>query len=363
MRAGAVPKPGMKSMNGGGGSMSRSTAKYVAPTVEKPKPKPKVATHSQRAAQWEANGRDANGKLIKHVEKKQAWTKEEVNRARDRAMEEQRRQAAVAVTPADEAGEELEAVPEGVQSAPELAMQRMKGLAEKLQALTVDEGGASAGPWSSSASSTVGGGDAGAAGGGARVDGSDDLEAIVECRRTQLDELAMLEAMFVEEYLCLSGGERLAELLQALDESQDTADPAKRQAVAGHPPLEFALLMTVRGAAVPQADPGGAAVESDLPASSSELVASILLRVRFPALYPTPGTPPEVYVEDCMVTAADATLGADKVALSLTTIGQLDEAALVATMLEVAAEAQPGPAVYEMVTSAVSQRALEFIRL
>ena len=98
MRAGAVPKPGMKAMNGGGGSVSRSTQKYVAPAPEKPKSKPKAASHSQMVAQWEANGRDADGKLIKHVEKKKELTKEEVNRLRDRALEEKRRAATVVTT-------------------------------------------------------------------------------------------------------------------------------------------------------------------------------------------------------------------------------------------------------------------------
>eukprot|EP00966_Prymnesium_polylepis_P131054 3031007-Prymnesium_polylepis.1 len=90
MRAGNVPKPGMKAMNGGGGSVSVSTQKYKAPPEEKPKAKVKGTSHSQMVAQWEANGRDANGKLIKHTEKKRTWTKEQVNAARDRALDQRR---------------------------------------------------------------------------------------------------------------------------------------------------------------------------------------------------------------------------------------------------------------------------------
>ena len=146
MRAGNVPKPGMKAMNGGGGSMSRSTGKYVAPAVEKPKAKPpKPTSHSQMVQQWEANGRDAEGKLIKHAEKKQGWSKEEMNAARDRAAEERRKQAEAAMPKtiaAADAGEELEPVLDGEQ-AHVLARTRMSALAYQLQSLTTDDAGGS----------------------------------------------------------------------------------------------------------------------------------------------------------------------------------------------------------------------------
>ena len=57
MRAGNVPKAGMKAMNGGGGSMSRSSQKYVAPKEEKPKAKPKPLIERQGlGAAWSRPG-------------------------------------------------------------------------------------------------------------------------------------------------------------------------------------------------------------------------------------------------------------------------------------------------------------------
>ena len=177
MRSGDVPKPGMKAMNGGGGSVSRSSQKFKPAPVEKPKAKAKGQTHGQLVMQWEQNGRDANGKLIKFVEKKQGWSKEEVNKARDRALEEQRRAAEVTLTPAADVGEEVEVMPMGEQ-AHLLARTRMAELARALQQLTVtDSGGVGSG------GSCSGGGSEGDA------RSAEELWAAAEFRRRQLEEV------------------------------------------------------------------------------------------------------------------------------------------------------------------------------
>ena len=69
------------------------------------------------------------------MEKPKGWTKEDINRARDRALEEQRRAAAgPAMTDAADAGDELEPIPAG-ESAHVLARTRMAELALALQGL------------------------------------------------------------------------------------------------------------------------------------------------------------------------------------------------------------------------------------
>lgn len=319
MRAGAVPKPGMKAMNGGGGSVSRSTQKYVAPAPEKPKAKPKAASHSQMVAQWEANGRDADGKLIKHVEKKKELTKEEVNRLRDRALEEKRRAATVVTTAAADAGEEVEAGPEG-EPAHELARARMAALAEQLEQLTLADAGSSSSD------------DGGAS--------TEELWAAAECRRAQLEELLLLEAMFIDEYRLVSDPDAVAALrekVEALGDDAATADAAVLREVAAHPPLECSLQLTAHG-------------ERDAIA----LVASVLVRVAFAADYPK--VPPTLTVEDAMVTTQEP-LGADKV---LATVAVLDEAKLVAAMLERAAETAPDPCIFDAATC-LTERAFEFV--
>jgi hypothetical protein len=359
MRAGNVPKPGMKAMNGGGGSMSRSTSKYVAPSVEKPKPKPKPTSHSQLAMQWEANGRDANGKVIKFVEKKQGWSKEEINRARDRAAEERRgcaEAAAVKVTAAADAGEEVEPVAEG-ELAHVLARARMTELARELQRLEVAD-----------AENTAGSGSADDA------DETSDLSQLwdaVERRRSQLEEIECLEAMFAEEFLLISSSDAVGALRQACESLQGdgaaSSDLARLlREVAVHPPLEFSLQLTANGmreagakaagatepdAGEPAAEVGGAAGGSG---AQVALVASILLRVRFPLSYPR--SRPAFSVEDAMVTTEEP-LAADKV---LTSVAILRDDDFVAAMLDRAAETLPDPCVFEVV-SWVTENVFEFV--
>ena len=85
------------------------------------------------------------------------------------------------------------------------------------------------------------------------------------------------------------------------------------------------------------------------------LVASILLRVRFPPEYPQ-AAPPEVSVEDSMVTT-QAPLPQNKV---LATLAILDEGGLVCGFLERAAECLPDPCVYEAATW-LTESAFDFV--
>ena len=291
--------------------------------------------------QWEANGRDAEGKLIKHTPKKQGWTKDEINRARDRADAERRRaaeQAAVTTTPAGAAGEAVEAA-EGV-PAHELARARLRELAHALQ--TGAEGAAGGGAEGASA----------AEGAGASCEPPPEEQwAIAECRRSQLEELECLEAMFADEFVLVSsagGVERLRELSESLGEDAVGTDAAALREVAAHPPLECSLQLTAHGER-PAAEEGERAVTILVP-----LVASILLRVRLPVEYPK--TPPVLAIEDVMVTTQEP-LGRDKM---LTTVARLNEDALVAAMLERAAATLPEPCIYEVATY-LTESALEAV--
>jgi hypothetical protein len=335
MRVGNVPKCGMKAMNGGGGSMSRSTNKHVDAPVEKAKPKPKPTSHSQMAQQWEANGRDANGKLVKHVEKKQGWTKDEINAARDRAADERQRQgeaAKVKMIAADDAGEELEPVPDGPAAA-EQVRTRLAELAGAMEALTTDDAGA-----------------AGTSSAGALDEGTPmPPEELAQCLQSQLDELACLEAMFPEgEFRLLSPApsiEALRAALEVLDAAPD--DAAALAALAAHPPLEFALALTV------SSDEASEASEA-----AAQLVGTVLLRVRFPKRYmhPDSGVPPQWDVEDAMVAPAAARKLSDDGRRAL------DEARLLAGLREQAAALAPTPCVYEVVAWMSEHLLAEYVR-
>ena len=325
----------MKAMGGGGGSFSKSSAKHVAQATVKVKKEKKVS-HSELAARWAANG----GKFVEP--EKKAWTKADIAQAQ---AEKERAEAAAKAGPtATAAGPEEapEAPAAAVGARPhERARERMAELAAGLQALSVASDGDSDGRGDDEAPAV-------------------DLAALAECRRAQLEELTCLEAMFIDEYRLVSeaaGVEELRARLEALDESG--TDDELARAVAAHPPLEFALQLTAEGSGAAvgeeeEEDGDDAAEAARRP--RGRLVASILLRVRYPT---TPGALPLLHVEDAMITDADAPpLGPDK---CLSTLGTLDEAALLAALHEQAEGVLPGPCVYEMAAWAV-EHALEFVR-
>ena len=340
--------------------MSVSTQKYKPPAVEKPKPKARNLSHSQMAAEWEANGRDRFGKVIKFVEKPKGWSKDDINRARDRALDEQRRAAAgpPPIAAAD-AGEESDAPLAAGEPADVLARMRMGELALALQGLVVGTGTPPpALPPPPPPPPIAAGADGG---GGLEEGGGASHEALCEMaegRRAQLDELECLAAMFPDEFLLLTPTdaiEALRERLEAIGEDAASADAAAMVEVARGPPLEFALLLTAHGARKPPAadTPDEAADGADAPAPIP-LVASILLRVGFPPRYPH--VPPTVGIEDSMVVTT-AALPPTKV---LTSLAVLDEGALLSEFGRVAEEILPSPCVYEA-ASWLTENAFDFV--
>lgn len=315
----------MKAMGGGGGSFSKSSAKHVEQKPVKAKKGPKQMSHSELAALWQAQG----GKFA--VEEKKEWTKADIEHARaakERAEQAARDAKKPQMVAADDAGEELEVLKE--KTSQELLQERMAGLLTAMQSLGLE----------AAATST----DAGAP-------ADDDPETIAECRRSQLAELEMLDAMYPEEYRLLSDASARDALQAALDhvDACDSSEtPAALAAVAACPPLEFALHVT---AVADEAAQGGAADGAD----ETRLAIAILLRVQLPARYPMAGAAPELLIEDAMVSNADAH--------ALVDAGRrgLDEDALLAAMRTQATAALPAPCVYEVV-SWLLEHAFDFAR-
>ena len=353
--------PGMKALGGGGGSYSKTSQKAAAKPVEKPKAKPKQLSHSQLQAQWEQNGRDADGKLIKHVvDTSKVWTKQDIDRARaakEKAEEEARQMKNPKPVPAAEAGD-AEIVVVAGRAAREVAKERMSELALALEPKQPSVGG-SAGAGSSSSSSSG---------------NSNSVEAIdADSLRSQLEELSVLEAMFVDDYRLLSEAAKVDALREALEALEaDEADAGALSILASHSPLEFALQMaveepedaaTARAAAAAEKK----AAEMKEPPENEEaseqsprpLVASILLRVCLPRAYPAVGSPPLVHVEDAMIVEEGAELGSDKVVTSLS-CAVLDEALYLKEMLAQAEASLPNPCVWEL-TTWTTEHVFEFI--
>ena len=328
-----------KALGGGGGSFSKTSKKHVSAPVVKVKKEKKIS-HSELAARWQEQG----GKFVESDKK--VWTKADIDRARaeKEKREEEAAQAAKGqsgVATAAE-GEELVVVETGP-LAHELARARMASLAEKLHGLSTSDGAGSA---------------------GADDESGEALSELVECRRSQLQELELLEAMFVDEYRLVSDAQQLAamrEQLEALDEGGAAdAEADARRALAAAPPLSFSLAMTVHDTrtdaardASTSAERGGAGEGEgaggggDDGGPAAKLVASILLLVTFPRRYPTPDVPPRLHLEDVMICDAAAVQPADKLLESLVA---LDEDALVREMLGVAAALQPDACIFEAAT-------------
>lgn len=350
----------MKALGGGGGSFSKTTHKAAPKAVEKPKPKPKALSHSQLVAQWEQQGRDANGKLIKYVEKEKKWTKEDIDRARaakEKAEEEARNAEKPKMTPANEAGEEL-VVLQGLKAS-ELARTRMAKLADNLECMSL-EGDETAGM---ADGVSGGGGGSSSAGDAACSQDAETMQALVESRRAQLEELTLIEAMFPEEFRMVSDAATVEALRAALETLEGSADDVDAlQVVAAHTDLEFALQMTAefdlqRSSKPPPEDPAVSS-EGEARAQEKKLVGSLLFRVRFPREYlSSPTSYPRLYVEDALFVEAEAELTADKV---LSTCAVLDEGALVTAMLGEAEELLPGPCVFQMV-SWMQEHVSEFV--
>lgn len=200
----------------------------------------------------------------------------------------------------------------------EQAILRMKELAKQTQTLSLKNGiDENARLWDSSC--------------------MDKMNEIKECKEMQLDEIMALEAIYAEseEFLVLDASqlEEAREFRERL--FSDDGDEAALRALVTHPPIAFAVQLRID-------DSSGQCSDSDL-----ELVASILLKVEFPARYPLQSEVPRFYFQDIMITDKKAVCSPDK---SLESLAFLDEAKLLEAMLKEASELLPDPCVYEVVT-------------
>lgn len=252
---------------------------------------PRKLSHKELIAKWTRDG----GKF---GPPKKVWTKADIDRNREAQRAGEAPQDAGV---AEEEGESNDML----FKASDLARARMAEMAEGMQLQALQD------PDEAGEISDAGAGLS-----------PDEVQALADCRRSQLDELEMLEAMFPDEFCPLYDSAAVDELKARFE-----ADPAEAlRPLAAYPPLELLLQMTVPDERPPD-ETGG-----------KEFVASILLRIALPPMYPTPGTPPEFRFEDVMITNALDQIGLDKVLWSEV---DLDVNTLIAEMQKMAADIQP----------------------
>lgn len=292
----------------------KTTTKYKPPAAGAVRRiVPKKQSHAEFLAAWTRNG-------SKFGISKKIWSNKDIDRNRTACagQPEERPDAGVV--------EEEEDVV--TMKASDLARSRMRALAEhmQMQASEVPDAAESGEAEETDLCATA---------------SPEELQALVDCRRSQLDELELLESMFAEEFCPLYDPAAVDELRASLE-----ADGAEAlRSVAAHPPLELLLQMTV-----PDQRSAG---ETD----GKQLVASILLHVAFPPTYPSVCTPPELRFEDIMVSDALEEISSDKVVLPVVSF---DEKTLVIEMQKQAADILPGNCVYEMV-SWMSDNAFSYV--
>lgn len=278
--------------------------KDVAP---KKKGGPKKLSHKELIAKWTRDG-------SKFGPPKKTYSKADIDRNRNRCAQ------LAAGEPRPDAGViEEEDDTNDLFKASDIARARMAEMAEQMQIQALegpddaaDDGEAEDGDTPASAS-------------------LEDMQTLVDCKRSQLEELEMLEAMFPDEFCPLYDSTVVEELKARLD----SEDAETLRSIAVHPPLELLLQMTVPDERSPDQTGG------------KELIASVLLRVAFPSMYPSPGVGPEFCIEDVMISDALNEINLEKV---LWPEVDLDVDTLITAMQQMAADILPDPCVHAIVS-------------
>lgn len=323
-----------KARVGGGGSSSTASSK------NKSNLKTQAASHGELLAQ----------KIIAKQQQAAAASEQQqhggtatLTRAQQRRQERADAKAAVALAAARELRRQEEEE-RAVVTPCAAAKRRMRRLVAEWHATATAETEAAAAARSSCAAA-------------ADADRAEIMAKVAECRQAQLDEILALEAIFVDSdefqmvEACRKGD--LHDLLEQLHENEDD-DETILTSIVQHPNLTFTLSLTIddnRGLLVGEGN-------SDL-----ELVASVVLLVSLPPLYPLyETTPPDIVVHDVMVTSRTAApIRSDKTLESLVHV----PSGALATALrnECAQNLLPDLCVCEIATTWLSEHLFEFAAL
>eukprot|EP00545_Synedropsis_sp_CCMP1620_P001002 CAMPEP_0119014074 /NCGR_PEP_ID=MMETSP1176-20130426/9339_1 /TAXON_ID=265551 /ORGANISM="Synedropsis recta cf, Strain CCMP1620" /LENGTH=313 /DNA_ID=CAMNT_0006967211 /DNA_START=94 /DNA_END=1035 /DNA_ORIENTATION=+ len=169
-----------------------------------------------------------------------------------------------------------------------------------------------------------------------------EMQQIVQCREMQLDEIMALEAIFVDTDEFLVAAESNADELRGKieDWQADEENEALLTSVVQHPPLSYSLQLSIDGSNEDQMD----------------LVASLLLKVTLPPMYPESALP-QFEVAYFVVTDRTAVCSADK---PLESLVNLQEDKLLEALLEQAQQIVPDPCVYELAVMWLTDNLFDF---
>jgi hypothetical protein len=169
-----------------------------------------------------------------------------------------------------------------------------------------------------------------------------EMKQISDCKQMQLDEIMALEAIFADtEELLVSEASNVEELREKIDEYQlDEEKEVLLRSITEHPQVSLYLQQTIEG--------------------DGDLVASVLLHVIYPPLYPLGGSTPHFQIAYFMVTNRAAVCSADK---PLESLAYLEETTLRDALKTESGHILPDPCVYEVGVSWLSENLFDFVTM
>ena len=171
-----------------------------------------------------------------------------------------------------------------------------------------------------------------------------EMKLCAECKQMQLDEIMGLQAIFMDtDDFLVAESANLEELRTMMEEHQmDEDNESLLRSVVGHHPLSIYLQQSIEDA------------------NNPNLVASMLLRVTYPPLYPLGGSTPQIDISYFMVTDRTVVCSADK---PLETLAYLDERRFQEAIQAESQHLLPDPSVYEVVASWLPEHLFSFVTM
>ena len=171
-----------------------------------------------------------------------------------------------------------------------------------------------------------------------------EMKLCAECKQMQLDEIMALEAIFTDTNNFLvaeaSNVERLRDLMEEYQMDED--NEALLRSVVEHHPVSLYLQQTID--------------DDDNP----DLVASLLLRITYPRLYPLGGSPPLMDISYFMVTDRTVVCSPDK---PLESLAYLEEVKLQEAFAAESKQILPDPSVYEVAVTWLPENLFQFVTM